>query len=185
MKGKGTPYTKAHPVPRVRRMSGRTILELRTFRIEYVDSICPRCLLADALWCRGYACEDKGTDFFWKRKMQWSFCDGAGYGRMIEGHTFKTEMQSWEHDVAEGREEVSQICGLPFSLLVVNRSPKIWATVFFVRSQPFPDFWTAVFLACSQPFPENLSRRFPNLWTAARTDNLSPLNIIICHRYPL
>ena len=46
MKGKGTPKKRRILFLRFMELSGRTIFELRTFRIEYVDSTCPQCLLA-------------------------------------------------------------------------------------------------------------------------------------------
>lgn len=44
MKRKGTPKHERIPFLRFSDLSGRTIFEYRTFRIEYVDSIYPRCL---------------------------------------------------------------------------------------------------------------------------------------------
>lgn len=51
MKGKGTPTARRIPFLGFSALSGRTIFELRTFRIEYVDSICPQCLLATGQRC--------------------------------------------------------------------------------------------------------------------------------------
>ncbi len=55
MKGKGTPKQERIPFLRFVVVSGRTIFERRTFRIEYDDSICPQCLRTDGMGCRTHA----------------------------------------------------------------------------------------------------------------------------------
>lgn len=116
MKGKGTPYTKAHPIPRVRRLSGRTIFERKTFRIEYVDSIYPRCLLANVLWWRDTLARAK-TENLGKKKMWRNFCGEKGLGgkreRWLEGGE---KGKWWVGNDCTGRERSTSMSLCPLSL---------------------------------------------------------------------
>ena len=61
MKGKGTPKQERIPFLRFVVVSGRTIFERRTFRIEYDDSIYPRCLQGRTARMPN-ACRGKGRE---------------------------------------------------------------------------------------------------------------------------
>ena len=89
MKGKGTPKQERIPFLRFVVVSGRTIFERRTFRIEYDDSICPQCLRTDGTDAERL----QGQKYGKKRKAKKvgrSFCKKSGFMR-IEEVCFDTE----------------------------------------------------------------------------------------------